>query len=259
MNQEEYYALSIAENEHWWYLSLKDRLNDLFKTAVNQNDNDQLSVLDIGCGTGGNLDFLKRKFESIGNWQGCEPNNWACKYSRMRGLTVELSSIEGYQTHEKFDIVLLIDVIYHRHINPRQALSKIHQLMKPNGILIINSAAMPCLRRPHDVNVMGARRFMRHDLIRLCKESKFDLIDAFYWNSLLTPFLFISILINRLLTLIQVSLKLDAHYNTKSEVLHTNSLLNAPMSLILKLEFHLHKQMIRLPWGSSIMYMGRKI
>ena len=256
MHQREYYALPLAEAKHWWYLSLKDRLFFLFEDAIQKCNSNHPKVLDLGCGTGGNLEFLKSNFNQIYDWRGCEPNSWACKYSQMRGNHTEFSTIEGYKTEAKFDIVLLIDVIYHRDVNPNEALKKINKLMKPGGILIINSAAMPCLKRPHDNNVMGARRYMRLELIKACRNTEFELIDAFYWNSLLTPFLWLRIILSRLTSTLY---KAEDGCADASDIQVSAPMLNKIMILILKFELYLNRQMIRLPWGSSVLYIGRKI
>ena len=258
MNQEEYFALPVAEAKHWWHQSLKDRLKYYFAAAIQESNEDQLEVLDIGCGTGGNLDFLKSQFNANINWQACEPNAWACQYAQSRGIQTELSSIEGYETNKRFDIVLLIDVIYHRNITPIDTLKKIRGLMKPNGVLIINSAAMPSLKRQHDKRVMGVRRYMLREMIEICNYSGFECKDSFYWNSILTPLLWLRIQCVNSISLIREVPNTKRSESIRSDLEIPPLLINNLMGLLLRFEFHLSKHKIRIPWGASIMYIGRR-
>ena len=100
MNQQEYYALSKAEKNHWWFISMRKRLATLFEAACKLRGQKNLSVLDVGCGTGNNLNFLQSRFGYIDQWMACEPNKWACQYSRDNGINTCLSTLEDFERSE---------------------------------------------------------------------------------------------------------------------------------------------------------------
>ena len=92
-------------------------------------------VLDIGTAGGAFLDAAKRfGYKAV----GLEPSAYLVKQGKERGLDMEQGTIDNH-TLEKasFDMVCLWDVLEHV-TDPKEALSKIKDLLKPDGILLIN-------------------------------------------------------------------------------------------------------------------------
>ena len=92
-------------------------------------------ILDIGTAGGAFLDAAK-KF-GYDAW-GMEPSAYLVERGKDRGLQIEQGIIESH-TFEKnsFDMVCLWDVIEHL-TDPKGSLEKVKELLKPNGILLIN-------------------------------------------------------------------------------------------------------------------------
>ena len=93
-------------------------------------------LLDIGCGNG---DFLVNA--RVAGWQvsGVEPDLKAVNVARQRGINVTVGTIDVLdgQSH-CFDAITLSHVIEHVH-EPRQLLQAIHRLLKPGGIVYIDT------------------------------------------------------------------------------------------------------------------------
>jgi 2-polyprenyl-3-methyl-5-hydroxy-6-metoxy-1,4-benzoquinol methylase len=92
-------------------------------------------VLEIGCGDGYFLKFLKEKGYEV---MGVELSLYASRYAReVLGLDVFTGTFEEFPAQKKsFDIICLFEVLEHLH-NPLSSLHKIKDLLKDDGILVI--------------------------------------------------------------------------------------------------------------------------
>ena len=158
MQEREVHALAAVEHRHWWYRSLHRRVLRLLRQEARRLGR-PLVVFDAGCGTGGLLQELKHQ-PFLAGAAGCELDPVALAYCHQRGLPVESLSVNALdRCPHRYDVVLSMDVLYHQGVKPAVALRGMAQLLRPGGLLLLNVAAMPCLRRPHDGRVMGVRRF----------------------------------------------------------------------------------------------------
>ncbi len=115
------------------------------------------SVLDIGCSKGFLLNFLKEKKLQL---HGIEPSKDAVKFA-WDNFKIKI-------THGYFDSVMIknnyyeniiaIDIIEH-FINPPNILKKIYQILKKNGVLIIETPNIASL-----YFVISKKRWMGFDL-----------------------------------------------------------------------------------------------
>jgi SAM-dependent methyltransferase len=94
-----------------------------------------LSVLDAGCGSGFYLEILRNLgFQSLRGIDVCE---YFIQKTRDKGLNVKNQSIHDLDTKDAYDIILCCDVLEHLN-NPKQAISKLHQALKPKGTLYVS-------------------------------------------------------------------------------------------------------------------------
>lgn len=209
-----------------------------------------LQVFDAGCGTGGLLVQLGQQswVERIG---GCEPHPIALQYCQHRNILVRSCGIETLLDVENpggFDVVLCMDVLVHGNIDPDRASAVLATLLKPGGILLINTAAMPSLRRDHDRRVHGVRRFIRQDLHALIESKGMHVEKLSYWNALLMPLLWLK---SRLESILCQQLF------SGSELEYPGDVLNGLFTVLLRLEHGL-AQWVCLPFGSSLFLQARK-
>src|SRR5262249_5028972 len=93
------------------------------------------TVLDIGTPGGAFLDSATRF--GYDAW-GMEPSRYLVAKGKERGMKIEQGVIENHSfAKSSFDMVTLWDVLEHVP-DPRQALIRIRELLKPGGILLIN-------------------------------------------------------------------------------------------------------------------------
>jgi SAM-dependent methyltransferase len=93
-------------------------------------------ALDIGCAGGAFLCSARQLGLSA---IGIEPNKWLGDYARSKfNLDVRIGTLSDHALPESsFDIVTLWDVIEHLS-NPDYELEKIHAILRPGGLLVIN-------------------------------------------------------------------------------------------------------------------------
>lgn len=94
------------------------------------------AILDIGAATGFFLDIARRR-----GWTpyGVEASDFAAGIARSKGLDVRTGVLEDYEVAPNFfDAITAWDVIEHLHC-PRNTMRKINQVLKPGGLLAINT------------------------------------------------------------------------------------------------------------------------
>lgn len=94
-----------------------------------------LAILDVGSG-GGEFCYL---LQSLGHHvQGIEPNKGYAEYSiREYGLNIQVGFVQDVVIPlQSFDLITIWHVLEHTE-NPFTVLSKLHSLLKPEGILIV--------------------------------------------------------------------------------------------------------------------------
>ena len=183
MNLREYEIMYRVEERHWWYRSLRGMLRLFWRR---HGLPDRPRVLDVGCGTGANLDA----FQSIADVHGIDFAEEAIRFCRKRDMTCTAvaSAIALPFAAEAFDAVISCDVLSHQSIQDKQCmLREVHRVLKPGGVAILNVPAYQWLRSSHDDHVQMDRRFSRSEMVALLQASAFTVLDVTYWNTLLFP------------------------------------------------------------------------
>jgi 2-polyprenyl-3-methyl-5-hydroxy-6-metoxy-1,4-benzoquinol methylase len=265
MQESEYHAMAALEERHWWYRSLRSRVMARLEKEARRLGR-PLEVFDAGCGTGGLLVALKGQ-RWISAASGCDRHPVALAYARSRGLHVSEASVNDLEIGAGcFDVVLSMDVIYHREVKPAAAMAAMASRLRPGGLLLLNTAAMPCLWRQHDRKVMGGRRLLPGPLRRLTADAGLEVEHLQYWNSWLTPLLWLQCRLEALGPSGAVSeAKAQAPAATTpagqpaqvSDVQLPPLGLNQALVLLLRLEASC-SGVLPLPWGSSLMLSARR-
>lgn len=87
------------------------------------------SLLDVGCNEGRGLAFYQSHGFSA---EGLELNSKAAEVARAKGFSVYGSTLEGFSTEKKYDVVVLSNVLEHS-LSPGAMLQHIHRLLNSNG------------------------------------------------------------------------------------------------------------------------------
>ena len=250
MLQHEYHTMRQVEDTYWWYQVL--RLEVVKDVASRFPGPRTCKLLDAGCGTGGMLHALR---ETRPEWQitGLDFSPVAVDYCHERGFAdvIRGSVDEMPFPNARFDVVVSLDVLYHRQVSQDRAVSETARVLKPGGLLILNLPAFDVLRGRHDVAVHGTRRYTVKRIRELLGPTRFKLETAFYWNA----WLFFPLLTWRLLTR---SLRPPPESETKSDLSTLPPRINALLSAIGRLDFMVCR-LLHLPFGTSVYSVSRRL
>jgi len=145
-------------------------------------------VLDIGTAGGAFLDAAHR-YGYVAF--GMEPSADLVARGKLRGLQIEQGTIENHNfEHGSFDMVCLWDVIEHLP-DPKAALTKIKELLKPDGILLINfpdigtTQAKLAGKRFWWILSVHLHHFTRKSIKNICSRTGFEVLHfEKYWQTL---------------------------------------------------------------------------
>jgi SAM-dependent methyltransferase len=157
--------LATNETSGWYYQARQTIVHLLLKRYFLTG-----KILDVGCGTGGTTQSLRKFGEVV----GLEPSPLARQLcaERYPDLKVVAGGVEELTTlfqPNSFNAVVILGVLYHKDVaNPAEALRAIAELLAPGGILIWNDATYPKLARGHDRFTQAGRRFLPSEMAELC-------------------------------------------------------------------------------------------
>ena len=186
-SEEEFKMMYEAEEKLWWYRILHEKiLNEIqLKFSLNKD----ISILDIGCGTGGLLSFLS--INNYTNLKGIDYSEHSIYFSKLRNLNIQKLSIDEIQTafkSQKFDVIICNDVFY--CLNKTQiinALQNIEILLNSNSIFLSNNNAFNIFYGTHDIVVGGKWRFTLKDFQEFTSNTSLTIQYHSYWTLILSP------------------------------------------------------------------------
>lgn len=248
---DEYEKMFRLEGQLWWYRILHERV----ETALHQQFGGRrdIHLLDVGCGTGGLLDFLRRR--GYANLRGLDGSADAVAFCQERNLPVtlvDLNELTRFEPDARYDAIICNDVFcYFNDTDLPRLVSQIARRLKPAGILISNNNAFAVFRGQHDLAVGSMRRFVRADFERLMASSGLQIQTATYWSLALSPM----ILLMRQWQNWQLRRGWRNEDNAHSDVYLPPPWLNETLYRIVHLE---QKLLARTPFGSSLFITVRK-
>ncbi len=179
-----YQIMFDVEDEHWWYVGRRaivlaqvadalgapigaraSRLPESKSSSSGERSSNRnhagetpaLRLLDIGCGTGGNMDHLQR----YGQMHGVDLSGIALDFSRrQRGhqRVMFASATELPFANESFDLVTALDVVEHLD-DDLSGLREIQRVLRPNAPAVIFVPAFQSLWGPNDDQSGHKRRY----------------------------------------------------------------------------------------------------
>jgi len=178
---DEYERIAAAEDEHWWYRHTRSLLSDLLAPWLTRDR----TILDVGCGPGANGASLGVHGTVIG--LDAAPEALALVQQRQPAVHAVRGRVEQLPFADAtFDVVIGVDVLY--TVGPHTlAIEEMARALAPGGVLLVMEPAFTALRRAHDAQVHGRRRFRRNDLASLLEGAGLDVVRSTYGCSFLAP------------------------------------------------------------------------
>lgn len=122
----------------------------------------ETSVLDIGCGSGGFLDYFRSKgFEVYGN----DPDESSIELARTLDLNVDCISAEDMAVDRKFDLIIIIGSLEHCK-DPHKTLANCRECLNNNGLIVVEGRYFPISMSTSYLNV-NHHRFLRSRQLQL--------------------------------------------------------------------------------------------
>jgi SAM-dependent methyltransferase len=127
MQQHTYAIMDEVEGSHWWFVGRRAILESFLETIVNRSEfrlkaanaeegpvkagtPNEIRILDVGCGTGANLEMLAQ----FGEAEGVDVSDDALEFCRRKGLKAQKGLAETLPyADETFDLTTALDVVEH--------------------------------------------------------------------------------------------------------------------------------------------------
>ena len=241
MDKELYKQMSENEDKHWWFVGRRKIIESVLDKFYKKPASNK--ILEIGCGTGGNLSLLSK----YGALTGIELYDEAIEIASKRNICpiYKGSLPDNLQLKDKFDLICMLDVLEHIEDDSR-ALNNLALLIDSNGMLLITVPAYMFLWSAHDEIHHHQRRYTLKKLEDIIVKSGLKIKYSAYFNTLLFPLIYSIRLAGKLVNKDQAS-----DVNMPSPV----------VNLILQFIFQLEKHILRfvtLPFGVSILVLAER-
>lgn len=244
-----YQDLEDLETKHWWHLAKRKTVIQLVKKFSAQARTSfslapSPKILDVGCGTGQNLQTLK-KFGSV--W-GIDSEAYALKLCRKKGLkNIHQATAENTKLDDNFfDIATALDVL--EHTDDQKTVAEMRRILRSGGLLIITVPTYQWLWSRWDEVLHHKRRYTKVKLVKLLREHGFRVIFSSYIYS----FLVIPVLI------IRVAKQLFYQADYPSDFKISSPLLNSFFGKLADIERKL-TDYFPIPFGTTLVCVARKI
>jgi SAM-dependent methyltransferase len=244
MDKKFYLQYAKFEDKHWWFVGRRQIINHTID-KLNLPKNSE--ILEVGCGTGGNLNMLARH----GRVLAMELDEIACTFANKRQVTpVKLGSLpDKIPFSGEYDLIAILDVMEHLD-DDLAALKALHSKLKPGGWLLVTVPAYQFLWSHHDEINQHKRRYLLKGLKQVVKNAGYTVHHCSYFNLLLFPVVaFVRCLKNLL--------RIDKDSQISSDLTLPPKPINQLLTFLFALERHLINR-VSLPFGVSILLVAQK-
>lgn len=246
MNWPEYELSYQQEDTHWWFVGRRELAQQLLARRLASSPDARL--LDVGCGTGGNLQSLARQWTA----HGLDISPAALYFARRRPLNrlLQASGLALPYPANSFDVVTVFDVLYHRWItDDSRALGEMARVLKPGGWLLLTDSALPGLWSSHDEIYFARQRYTLAVMRRKLQQAGFSPQVCSYANFLLLP----------VVALVRLSMNWLPVYSDLDRAGAFPGWLNGALTRVRAAETCWLSHDHSLPIGASLVCLARKI
>ena len=180
MEQHTYAIMDRVEDSHWWFVGRRAILESFLRQII-QNPKAQIQnakILDVGCGTGANLEMLSQ----FGQAEGVDVSDDALEFCRQKGLKVQKGLAETMPyADDTFDVTTALDVIEHLD-DDVAGLKEMHRVTKPGGYSLIFVPAFMWLWGVQDDISNHRIRYTKKQIVDRLQNAGYTVERATYAN-----------------------------------------------------------------------------
>ena len=180
MQQHTYAIMDRVEDSHWWFVGRRAILETFLQQICSAfgTQPSPLRILDVGCGTGANLEMLSQ----FGEAEGVDVSDEALDFCRRKGLTVQKGLAETLPyKDETFDISTALDVIEHLD-DDIAGLREMHRVTKIGGYSLIFVPAFMWLWGVQDDISNHRIRYTKKQIVDRIEKAGFTVERSTYAN-----------------------------------------------------------------------------
>jgi SAM-dependent methyltransferase len=179
MQQHTYSIMYQVEETHWWFAGRRRIIESFLAPLCQSLKNGLPHILDIGCGTGANLEMLSK----FGEAEGVDVSTEALAFCRERGLSNVRQGEAEHLPYEdcSFDLVTGLDVVEHLD-DDVAGLREMRRVLRPGGYAFLFVPAFMFLWGTQDDVSHHRRRYTLDGLQRVVREAGFEVERATYAN-----------------------------------------------------------------------------
>lgn len=156
MTPEQYALFAEIERDHWWFAARREIMRTLLERVLPPDPS--RVVVDVGCGTGGNISALAERYRCT----GIDDSEHAIRLARERHGGVEfVRTADADEIRERLgraDAMLCMDVIEHVE-RDAEFLEMLFRSTRPGTQLLLTVPADMSLWSEHDVTNHHFRRY----------------------------------------------------------------------------------------------------
>lgn len=134
MQEHTYSIMYEVEGKHWWFVGRRRIISAFLEPICREIGKRKPRILDVGCGTGANLQMLSE----FGVAEGVDVSTEALEFCRARGISkVKQGAAESLPFEDaSFDLVTGLDVVEHLD-DDELGLSEMRRVLRPRGRAVL--------------------------------------------------------------------------------------------------------------------------
>lgn len=180
MQQHTYGIMDEVEGSHWWFVGRRAILESFLGTIVQdlKSKGQDLRILDVGCGTGANIEMLSK----YGDAEGVDVSDDALEFCRKKGLTVQKGLAETLPYKDgAFDLTTALDVIEHLD-DDMAGLKEMYRVTRSGGYSLFFVPAFMWLWGVQDDISNHRIRYTRRQIVDRIEKAGYTVTRATYAN-----------------------------------------------------------------------------
>jgi len=194
MEQHTYAIMDEVEGSHWWFVGRRAILETFLRQIVSSLESrlqaaksgepskggtlNELRILDVGCGTGANLEMLSQ----FGEPEGVDVSDDALEFCRRKGLKVQKGLAETLPyADETFDLTTALDVVEHLD-DDIAGLKEMFRVTKKGGYSLIFVPAFMWLWGVQDDISNHRIRYTKKQIVERLENAGYKIERATYAN-----------------------------------------------------------------------------
>ena len=235
--------ITQIESEHFWYTGRRISVRNLMQKRIKFSNN--MRFLEIGAGTGAMGTFLQNHFG--GYFVVSEASISALINARKRNPELHYVQLDALNIPYKsdFDVVGMFDVVEHLE-DDFKVMREIHQALDKKGYVLLTVPQYSWMWSEHDEMSGHKRRYNRKTLRYLMEKSNFEIVFMSSYLFVAFPLMLIARIFKKKEKISEVS------------GLEISRFMNKILSLTTRFDAWLIKLGISLPYGGSLIAIGKK-